>query len=127
MRLLVFCLVFCLPVSAWGGGYWISEEQLTALENNLNQQIKALSEVKSELSISSWKLSESEFRLNGLKMILGKSKEELTLAQEDLEKSRKELKEALTSLEQSEVSGWIKLGAGVLAGFGLGYILAKAF
>lgn len=120
MRLLVFCLVFCLPVSAWAGGYWISEEQLTALELSLNQQIKALSEVKSELSTYSTLLSESERKLS-------MSEKELTLTQEDLEKSRKDLKEALTSLEQSEVSGWIKLVGGVLAGIGLGYILFQLF
>ena len=120
MRLLVFCLVLFWSGPVWGGGYWISEEQLTALELSLNQQIKALSEVRQELSTYSTRLSESELKLS-------MSEKELTLAQEDLEKSRKDLKEALTSLEQSEISGWIKLGAGVLAGFGLGYILFQLF
>lgn len=114
-------LLFLLfSTSAWAGGYWISEEQITVLENTLNQQIKALSEVKQELSTYSTLLSESERKLS-------MSEKELTLAQEDLEKSRKDLKEALTSLEQSEVSGWIKLGGGVLAGLGLGYVLFQLF
>lgn len=115
MWLLVFFLVLFLPGPVWGGGYWISEAQLTALESSLNQQIKALSEAESGLSLLSEKLRQSELKLE-------KSGQELELSRKDLEISEKALQEAWISYRQSEINGWIKTGAGFALGLGIGIV-----
>ena len=119
MRYLAFFLALLLPVSVWGRSYTLTEEQLTALELNLNQQIRLLSEAEKELSLLSEKLKQSEQRLE----LSGK---ELEQSKADLEKSQTSLQTASESLSQLEQSQWIKIGlatgAGVLAGAMLGFL-----
>lgn len=118
MPLLVLFLVLFLPGPVWGGGYWISEEQITALESSLNQQIGLLSEAEKELSLLSEKLKQSELKLE-------KSGLDLEMSRRDLETSEKALQEVWISYQQSEINGWIKTGAGFALGLGIGIFMGS--
>ena len=124
MRWFLFFLVLFCAVPSWAGGYWVSEEQLTALEETLNQQIRRLSDLRSELSESQKLLKESELKLE-------QSGKELTQASEELTKSREDLNRASESLKQLEVSRLTDLllvGAGsLLLGGLLGFILGLGY
>lgn len=132
---LVFSLLW-LSVGAFAGAsspvwYKITEEQKTALEALLNQQIKQLSEVKDELSLSESQRLEALKRLEIAETSLKESENQTRLLEADLTKSRTQHGKALESLqklEQTQVIDRITWGAGgLLVGFGLGFLAGLLF